>query len=189
MPSNEILFYDIHTPAPYKWLRPQEICDDPKFVIDTYSRFSAKQGGLGDCWLVSAITTLTLHQKFLHRVICADNSFDDEVYAGIFHFQFWHFGEWVDVVIDDRLPTHEKRLVYLHSTNKNEFWSALLEKAYAKLNGGYQFLDGGESCKAFQSFTGGISESYNLEEAPNKIINKLKTNLRKSSMQDVGSEF
>lgn len=47
-------------------------------------------------------------------------------------WQLSQFGEWLDVVIDDTLPTKNNALIYTKSNTLEEMWSPLLEKAYAK---------------------------------------------------------
>ncbi|XP_072315325.1 calpain-5 [Eucyclogobius newberryi] len=166
--SAQSLFFKREPPPGLSWRRPREICKDPRLFVDGISTRDLHQGSLGNCWMVAAISCLASEPSLWKKVI-PDHTEQEwnpkrpDLYAGIFHFRFWRFGRWLDVVVDDRLPVSaDGALLFCRSATPREFWSALLEKAYAKLNGCYEALEGGNTAEALIDFTGGVSEPLSL---------------------------
>ncbi|KAJ0062710.1 hypothetical protein NL108_004333, partial [Boleophthalmus pectinirostris] len=167
------------------------MCPNPSLIVDGFSRFDFGQGILGNCWFLAAIGSLTFQDQIFKQVVPLEQSFDND-YCGIFHFRFWRFGRWIDVVIDDKLPTLNGRLIFVHSKCVNEFWPALLEKAYAKyvsvqsglfclvegyyvfyqcvmcgrVCGSYADMKAGIPAEALVDFTGGVHLCFQLSEPP-----------------------
>ncbi|XP_075879553.1 calpain-1 catalytic subunit-like isoform X1 [Nelusetta ayraudi] len=169
-----------------QWCRPSIISNNPCFTVDGISRFDFGQGLIGNCWFLASIGALTFQKYILEQVVPLDQNFD-ESYCGIFHFRFWRFGRWVDVVIDDKLPTLDGRLIFVHSKHPNEFWPALLEKAYAKVCGSYSDMNAGTPAEALVDFTGGVHISVNLSEPPSDLWDLMSRAAQSKSLMGCGT--
>ncbi|CAK5267434.1 unnamed protein product [Mycena citricolor] len=158
--------------------RVHQIFPAPSFYIDGAHSGDIVQGRMGDCWVLSALSTASTAEGLVERFCVAR---DERV--GVYGFVFFRDTRWVVVIIDDLLYTaipkfeelnnaeqtlyHNdkklyetsarkggKTLYFARSGTENETWVPLVEKAYAKLHGDYLSIDGGFSCDAIEDLTG-----------------------------------
>uniref|UniRef100_A0A672SWW7 Calpain-1 catalytic subunit-like n=1 Tax=Sinocyclocheilus grahami TaxID=75366 RepID=A0A672SWW7_SINGR len=154
-----------------KWLRPKEITSNAVFVEGTMGTTDICQGQLGNCWLLAALSCLTMHPTLFVKVVPSGQSLS-ESYAGIFH-PLAHLPDSV----------REGRLLFSYSRTTNEFWSALVEKAYAKLIGSYGSLKGGIISEGMEDFTGGIAYSLHVSSRPPRMLwRAITASLARSSL-------
>jgi len=171
-----------------KWLRPHEICKqfeglEPKMVVGKRDRFDINQGEIGDCWFLAPLASLAENKYYWEKVVPKGQDFDKN-YHGVFRFRFYRFGEWHEVVIDDKLPTRNGKLIYLRAKEANEFWSPLLEKAYAKFYGSYAAIESGISMDAAVDFTGGIPQMIDIEKNLDEVGEEHLFHLLKKSKKN-----
>nr|XP_054101051.1 calpain-13 isoform X2 [Callithrix jacchus] len=166
------------------WKRPQELPGgDPHFIRDGVSRFDIKQGKAGDCWFLAALGALTQNPQYMRKILVDERQSFSHQYAGIFRFRFWQCGQWVEVVIDDRLPVQEDQCLFVHPLHNNqEFWPCLLEKAYAKLLGSYSDLHYGFLEDGLVDLTGGVVTNIHLRSSPQDLVMAVKTAIKAGSL-------
>lgn len=177
------VFYHESPPFTFCWKRPHEIVSDPKFLMlpepqnlpttcSSQPNFESILGRLGDPWFVTSIASLYLTKGLFYRVVPADQSFDSSEYAGIFRFRIWWFGQWQEVLVDDRLPiVGHNKLAFVQAMDGRVFWPALLEKAFAKLHGSYEALKYGTTIECLSDLTGGVTELIDLKSDSTHLLN------------------
>lgn len=154
------------------WKRPQELCDDE----ETCKLLPSKSNQAFFCangpnkWFIAACLAISQYRPLVNQLVCKDN--DAFTKHGIIKFSIWQFGTKQKVVIDDKLPVCDSKLVFSHffKTNcsteiANPWWIPLLEKAYAKLHGSYESMAvNGSIFSALIDFTdGGVVESVQFD--------------------------
>ena len=123
-----------------------------------------KQGGLADCYFIAAMIAVgNARPDFLQQ------SFRYNKSTGLYEVRFFEEGEYdwdnrqntykeVWVEVDGYLPTDGDRTAYARANPA--LWGALMEKAYAKWQGGFDAIgDGGLGSQAMEQLAGSDSRS------------------------------
>nr|CAB3496180.1 unnamed protein product [Digitaria exilis] len=175
-PDDRSLFVDPMDP-PVKlqvvseWMRPSDIAKEisinsqPCLFSGSVNSSDVCQGRLGDCWFLSAVAVLTEASCISEVIITPE--YNEE---GIYTVRFCIQGEWVAVVVDDWIPCESPgKPAFATSRKQNELWVSILEKAYAKLHGSYEALEGGLVQDALVDLTGGAGEEIDMRSPQAQI--------------------
>ncbi|KAH7482145.1 Calpain-9 [Phytophthora ramorum] len=146
-------------------------------------------GRLADAYVFGALSILSTSQLALSQVfpeLSDDLIRPDRVEVGtafpkeqqyneegVYAVRFWRNNRSRVVIVDDYIPCSQygKPVFgsFTGSNGKFEIWSLLVEKAYAKLHGGYEAIVGGQEGYCLQDLYGGVPARYKLQEkCPNE---------------------
>ncbi|CAI5439239.1 unnamed protein product [Caenorhabditis angaria] len=138
----------------YEWLRPNQIRSKdgeqyPWTVFNNPKPSDIEQGGLGDCWLMCAMTLIAERPDLL------DSIFPSKDYSpqGVYRVKVCVEGEWKVIIVDDFFPCCNGKMT-MAVGRRNQLWVPLIEKALAKALGSYSMLCGASVIRGLSLLTG-----------------------------------
>ena len=136
----------------YKWKHADDI-----FGKDNYTVFkdidptNVKQGELGDCYFLCAITALAEYPERLKRIFLTNEVNKSDCYV----IEAFVQGKPQKIVMDGNFIYKEQTKTPAFSQSvHNELWVMLLEKAWAKVNGCFDNIIAGNAEAALGFLTG-----------------------------------
>eukprot|EP00928_Gymnodinium_smaydae_P017636 TRINITY_DN16748_c0_g1_i1.p1 TRINITY_DN16748_c0_g1~~TRINITY_DN16748_c0_g1_i1.p1 ORF type:complete len:686 (+),score=79.47 TRINITY_DN16748_c0_g1_i1:281-2338(+) len=148
------------------WRRPKEFLKEVVMFKDDISPCDIKQGALGDCWFLSALAAIAEVPDRI-RALFATTEANDE---GVYEVVCWKNGVRTTIVVDDWFPCNPStgEPCYSH-THGDELWVIILEKAWAKLHGSYEAIEGGIPMEALMDLLGEPGQVLVFEEHQDEI--------------------
>lgn len=151
------------------WKRPAELFPERARMCKSISSASIRQTVVGDCSFVCALAISADYERKFKRPLITNRLFPRRNGQpcvnplGKYMIKLYFNGSWRKIIIDDFLPVGRGNgLLCSHSNHSGELWVSLIEKAYLKVMGGYDF-PGSNSGVDLHALTGWIPERINCK--------------------------
>lgn len=195
-PDGRIALSDKQTARFHTWARPSEIvrvrrqnavlssivkpASGRPVMIKAVTPYTIQQKYVTDCsFIASLCICATFERRFRKRLITSiihpQDANGTPVYnpAGKYMVKLWLNGVARCVVVDDYLPIDRQGNLLCSQTSSShadslELWVSIIEKAYMKLCGGYDFPGSNSGVDLF-SLTGWIPERIHFAKDPSNI--------------------
>ena len=160
-----------------EWKRASTLSEDMKIFGDKIYIKEISQGSIGDCYFLSSLAALSafpylLREKFR---LSEPNKY------GYIEVILFLDGEWQIVFVDDYLPC-SGGCVFAHPY-ENIYWACILEKVWAKVNGGYSNIIGGYTSEAIEILTGlPCEEHYHYNMSTEELFKLIESGNSKMLM-------
>ncbi|CAK9029372.1 Calpain-type cysteine protease DEK1 (Phytocalpain DEK1) (Protein DEFECTIVE KERNEL 1) (ZmDEK1) [Durusdinium trenchii] len=120
------------------------------------------QGQLGDCYFLSSLAVLAEFPGLIKKLFAQDQQSS----KGSYGVRMCLNGTWEDVVVDDKVPFDPRTDAPAFARPKAgaEKWVLILEKAWAKVNGDYQNIIGGDPGQMLRTLTGARTERLDMAD-------------------------
>jgi calpain-15 len=167
---------DIEASQRISWRRPKDFFkadEDFDVFVGGIEPNDIRQGQLGDCWFLCALSALAEFPKLVEALFDIPNERAPSTKngavvscteSGVYRLRFCKNGQWTNVTIDDFFPCIPGGGPVYSRSHGNELWVLLLEKAYAKLHKCYSALRLGWAYEAMMDMTGAPTESYRFDD-------------------------
>ncbi len=193
-PGNEYSIYGFGERRDYSlsdlrqlpWLRPEVFFKDQKITVyDQIDPNDIFQGGLGDCYFLAAIAAIAEYPQRLERIFLVNRHNREGVYVVAMCIN----GVWQDVVMDDLFPcSRYSKEPAFNRSKSGELWVMLLEKAWAKIHGGYMNIAAGLTREALRDLTGASAKTFFTSQNREQLWSQILKADRQKFIMTAGSD-
>lgn len=138
------------------------------FRSETPAAEDLMQGGLGDCYFISALACIAQRSDLVKNLFVGPsfNELHSKISKhGVYQIRLCKDGYWTVVTIDSMLPIQENGCIAYAKGARLQLWPSLVEKAFAKIHGSYSAIVSGHCDECLSMLTGAPCDKYHLVQS------------------------